>query len=98
MGEGTCAPQPEGQALHPQHNGRDWPEGCNCCYADHDKTNFDPDNIVPVPKELYPLVNVSARNGIRYWDRESLEVAITNAKVRRARYQLERGMRDAGKA
>lgn len=78
-----------------QHNSRDWPEGCNCCYADHDKTNFDPDNIVPVPKELYPIVNVSSRGGVAYWDRESLEVAIANAKLKRARYKLERGMRDA---
>ena len=74
-----------------QANGREWPEGHNCVFADRDKTNFDPGNIVPVPRDLYPLVVGAVRGGIAWCDRESLEVAMTAARVTRKRYELEKG-------
>lgn len=74
-----------------QANGREWPEGCNCVFADRDRTNFDPGNIVPVPREIYPLVVGAVRGGLPWCDRESLEVAVTAARVTRKRYELEKG-------
>lgn len=73
-----------------QHNGREWPEGHNCVFADRDRTNFDPGNIVPVPRDIYGLVTSPSRNGVEWCDRESLEVAISMARLRRRRYELER--------
>jgi hypothetical protein len=81
-------------------NGRDWPDGHRAVFADRDNRNFDPDNIVPVPEELYAIVT-SGRGSyvIRWYDRESLEVALTQARVIRERRRLtlhERRCRDCG--
>jgi hypothetical protein len=71
-----------------QANGRDWPEGCRCVHADHDLENDDPGNIVPVPNELAAIVT-GGKSGIAYYDAESLESAILQAKVRMATRKLE---------
>jgi len=71
-------------------NGRDWPEGHRAVFADRDNRNFDPDNIVPVPNDVYPIVTAGAHGHAMPWhDRESLEVAITHARVMRRRRALE---------
>lgn len=77
-------------------NGRDWPEGHRCLFADGNNRNFDPDNLVAVPNDLYPLVQ--GPHGLPYHDRESLEVAITYARVLRAKVAaVNRGRKKRGK-
>lgn len=76
-------------------NGRDWPEGCVTVYVDGDPDNVDPENVVPVPNDLWPLINGATGTPIPYHDRESLEVAITSARVTRARRRLEAAVRSS---
>lgn len=71
-------------------NHREWPEGCKCVHADRDLTNDSADNIVPVPKELWPIVNGFNRGGIPWHDRATLEVALTAARITRKRRELAR--------
>ena len=77
------------QLVWEQANGREWPEGHRSMFADGDRRNFDPENIVPVPDGLYPIVCGAVPGGLEWHDRESLEAAITMAKVIRARRRLE---------
>ena len=77
-----------------QANGRDWPEGCRAVFADHDNTNYDPENIVPVPKDIYPIVQGAVRNQMEWHDRETLELAIVSARVTQARARLVKRMRE----
>ena len=78
-------------------NGRDWPEGHRAVFADRDNRNLDPDNIVPVPSELYAIVTAGAHGHALPWhDRESLEVAITHARLIRERRRLEMRPRTCG--
>lgn len=77
-----------------QHNGRDWPEGHRVVFADHDNRNFDQANIVPVPNELAIIVQGNAHgHALPYHDRESLEVAVSHARLIRARSAAERRLR-----
>ena len=62
------------------------PEGCNVVFADHDRRNFDPGNLVAVPRELWSTISCS---GLEYWDRESLEACMAVAKLDRVRYAVE---------
>ena len=61
------------------------PSGCNVIFADHDKRNFDPENLVAVPRSLWSVIS---RQGYLYSDRESLETCMAlaelNSKVYRA--------------
>lgn len=80
-----------------QHYGREWPEGCRAVFADRDSENFDPENIVPVPGEIYVIVTGGAHGHALPWhDRETLEVAITHAKLIRKRRELELAPRECG--
>lgn len=71
-------------------NGRDFPEGHRVVYADHDRFNCDPDNLVAVPEELFPLMNGANSRSLPYHDRETLEIAILSARVTQARGRVER--------
>ena len=79
-----------------QANGRDWPEGHKALHVDGDKENDDPENIVPVPNDLWPLVMGAAGKRTEYFDRESAEVAITSARITRAITRSKRGRRQHG--
>lgn len=71
-------------------NGREWPDNHRPVFADRDTRNFAPDNIVPVPEDIYALVTGGMRGyGIAWHDRQTLEVAMAHAQVVRARRQLE---------
>lgn len=50
-------------------------------FADHDKGNFDPDNLVAVPR---PVWSVIQRMGMAYHDRESLEACMMRARLHTA--------------
>jgi hypothetical protein len=81
---------PKGRFVWMRANGRDWPEGHRAVFADRNRSNFDPDNIVPVPNDLYPIVTGGAHgHALPYHDRKSLEVAITHARVIHERRRLE---------
>lgn len=83
----------KGQFVWMQANGRDWPEGHKCAFADHDKENFDPDNLVPVPNELWPVVMGAVRDQMEFHDRETLEAAIASARVTVAAEKLRRSLK-----
>ena len=74
-------------------NGRDWPDGCRCVHADGNQQNDDAGNIVPVPAELWPLVNGANPSAIPWHDRESLELAVMSARVTMRRSELQRERR-----
>ena len=54
------------------------PEGCNVVFADRDKTNLDPGNLVAVPRNLWTIV---CKRGWAYHDAESLEVCVNLARL-----------------
>ena len=62
------------------------PEGCMIVFADHDKSNFDPGNLVAVPRDLWSAIS---RRHIAYYDAESLNTAMLIARVDRARYAAQ---------
>ena len=76
-----------------QANGRDWPDGCRCVHADRDCTNDDAANIVPVPADLWPLVNGANPSALPWHDRETLEAAVVSARISLRRAELERERR-----
>ena len=55
-------------------------------FADGNKRNFDPDNLVAVPRRILIIIN---RQHIPYFDRESLETAIKIAKIKMKANELE---------
>lgn len=63
-------------------NGRPVPPSAQIVFADGDKRNFDPANLVAVPRELWAVI---IRRGIPYWDADSLEAAQNVARLARAR-------------
>ena len=62
------------------------PRGCNVVFADHDKRNFDPDNLVAVPRSLWSVIT---KRRMDYYDRASLELCMNIARVERARYAAQ---------
>ena len=56
------------------------PEGCNVVFADRDMTNFDPANLVAVPRDLWAVVK---RKGVGYHDAETLAAAVNLARLER---------------
>lgn len=61
-----------------QTHGKPVPDGHRIIFADGNKLNFDPDNLVCVPTSLFAVIN---REHLAYWDAESLDVAIATAKL-----------------
>lgn len=74
-----------------QHNGRDFPDDCRCVHANHDASDFSPENLVAVPNEIYGIITGKAKShALDYWDRESLELAMLHARLMRKRTEIER--------
>lgn len=67
-------------------NGQPVPPHTMIVFADRDTHNFDPDNLVAVPRSLRGII---AREGWAYHDRASLEACITMARLRREAYKLK---------
>ena len=67
-------------------NGRPVPDGYTVLFADRDRRNFDPDNLVAIPRKYICQLNNPGLPS--YHDRESLEACIAlcdlNAKLRDA--------------
>lgn len=66
-------------------NGRPVPEGHNIVFADGDKRNFDPDNLVCVSRSDWSAITT---RGISFCDRETLENAIAIAQLSRKVYDV----------
>lgn len=62
-------------------HGRPAPPRSMIVFADGDKSNFDPDNLVAVPRPLWAAIS---RCRIPYGDRETLEVAMDVARAKSA--------------
>lgn len=74
-----------------QHNGREFPEDCRCVHANHDSSDFSPENLVAVPNSIYGIVTGKMHDSsLEYWDRESLELAMLHAKMTCKRTEIER--------
>lgn len=63
-------------------NGRKVPKGYNVIFIDHNKTNFNPDNLALVSKGEHAQLR---RLGLPYSDRESFEAALAVVKLRTTR-------------
>ena len=70
-----------------QANGRELPEGHVVMFADRDKSNFDPDNLVAVPRRLAGLLNNG--NAPEWHDRETLEACVALAELRSMTFEAQ---------
>lgn len=61
-----------------QANGRKLPADHNVLFADHDRRNFDPGNLVAVPRRIVAVLN----GGPAWHDRGSLEACVALAKLK----------------
>lgn len=69
-----------------QANGRKVPDNCNVIFCDGDKNNFDPDNLMVVPRALWAII---VRKKIPFHDRETLQIAVDIAKLSSAAYKAD---------
>lgn len=79
--------------VYEQHNG-EIPEDCNIVFADHDRMNFNPDNLVAVPRSLWATIR---HIGYPYSDAQSLETAMNVARLVQAKNQAKRRLKESRK-
>ena len=72
--------RPKHHLVYEESNGA-VPEGCNVVFADRDRSNFDPGNLVAVPRDLWAVI---AHEQMAYHDAESLEVCMNLARLKKA--------------
>lgn len=70
-----------------QANGKPLPKGWTVLFADRDKSNFDPDNLVAIPRKYIGQLN--NKDLPTYTDRETLEACIALCDLRSATRDLE---------
>lgn len=70
------------------------PPSHNVVFADGNKRNFDPQNLVAVPRGCWAIIN---NHNIPYHDRESLLIAIDIAKLKKASNKAEKHPRSCKK-
>lgn len=75
--------RPKHHVVWEQANGRPVPPSTMIVFADRDKRNFDPANLVAVPRSLWAVIS---HKGMAYHDRESLEACMAIASLDRAAY------------
>lgn len=63
-------------------NGKPVPDDCQIVFANRDIEDFTPENLVAVPKSLFPIIR---RNRIQYHDAETLKSAMLIAEIKRAK-------------
>ena len=80
----NCNFRPKHHIVWEQANGYPVPPHTMIVFADHDKQNFDPPNLVAVPRSLWSVIS---RQGWAYRDRESLEACVALAKLSRKVYE-----------
>lgn len=69
-----------------QEHGCHIPPKTAIIFADGNKRNFDPDNLVAVPRRILMIIN---RHHIPYFDRSSLETAMKIAEIKMKANELE---------
>lgn len=70
--------------VYEQHHG-EVPEDHFVYFADHDRSNFDPDNLVAVPRSLVGVMNNP--DAPEWHDRQTLEACIALARVKVATHE-----------
>lgn len=73
-------------------NGRPVPPHTMIVFADRDKRNLDPSNLVAVPRSLWAVIS---QKHLAYCDAESLRTAMNVARLDRARYGAKKRMKEA---
>lgn len=79
----NCNYRPKHHVVWEQANGP-IPPHTMIVFADRDKRNFDPDNLVAVDRSIWSTIS---SKGFKYADRESLEACINVVKLKRAVYE-----------
>ena len=77
--------KPKHYIVYEQHNGP-IPPGCNIVFADRDKRNFDPGNLVAVPRGLWAIIS---KKRMAYSDAGSLRACMAVAELDRAVHAAE---------
>ena len=72
-------------------NGEPVPPHTVIVFADGDKRNFDPGNLVAVPRRQWAVIS---HQGIPYWDAESLMTAVNIAKLQGMKNDVEKRPRE----
>lgn len=75
--------RPKHHLVWEEANGQPVPEGAVIAFADGDKRNIDPENLVAVPRRLWAIIN---HMGITYADRETLLAAMSIAEAKSSLY------------
>ena len=70
------------------------PEGCNIVFANGDKTDFSPENLVAVPRRLWAQI---VRHDMRYFDAESLSACMKLAELKICISKAEKAPRSCKK-
>ena len=78
----------------PMHYGRQIPEGCVVVFADRDKRNFDPGNLVMMKRSEWCCIS---KNNIEYWDAESLKAAVAYAKLKGLVAEFEKAEKESNR-
>ena len=82
---------PKQALVYEEAHGGPAPADCMLAFADGDRRNFAPDNIVAVPRRLWTVINC---RGLPYYDAGTLRVAMATAEVMSAAYAAERRMKE----
>lgn len=82
---------PKQALVYEEAHGCPAPADCMLAFADGDRRNFAPDNIVAVPRRLWTVINC---RGLPYYDAGTLRVAMATAEVMSAAYAAERRMKE----
>lgn len=83
--------RPKHHVVWEQAHGEPVPEGCNIIFADHDRRNFDPANLVAVPRRVWGTI---MRAGLEFYDAESLAACVGLAEFRQAIHGAEMAPRN----
>ena len=78
---------PKNRHIWEQTHGEPVPPGHIVMFADHDRTNYDPGNLVAVPRTLWRII---VRLGLEYHDAESLQACMLMAQIAHVRRAKEK--------
>ena len=73
--------RPKHHIVWEQANGKPVPKHSMIVFADRDKRNFEPANLVAVPRALWAIIT---HEGWAYHDRDSLKTCIAMARLKKA--------------
>ena len=76
--------RPKSHLVWEEANGHPVPQDAMVVFADRDVFNFDPANLVAVPKSLWSVI---LRNNLEYWDADSLRAAMALAMLKSAAFR-----------